>query len=103
MKDRNNAQDWKPNLTGLYSVFDEASGAFIRPFTSPNHATAIRGCVSSAIGPTSDMKDFGSQYTLFCIGTWEEEKGECVMHEVKESLGTVLELLAAFEKKRALV
>lgn len=60
------------------AVFDSAVNAFMRPFFVPHQGHALRSFtdeingVSGEKGPLAQHPD---DYTLYCVGTFEEETG----------------------------
>lgn len=73
------------------SVFDEKVGGFLPPQVFVTAAVAVRSFAYSANLETSDFHRFAADYTLFEIGTWDDQVGEIVMHETKIGHGTALE------------
>lgn len=59
----------------MFSVYDSKAEAFIQPFFSPNSAVARRMFESAANDPNTDICKFAEDYTLFEIGTFENDQG----------------------------
>lgn len=56
----------------LYAVHDSKAGMYNRPMPSTNDQTAIRGFISNAINPESEINQNAQDYSLFRIGSYDE-------------------------------
>lgn len=63
-----------------------------------NDQTAIRS-ILLALRNDANLRAFAGDYTLFCVGVWDEVTGWPDRLETKENLGTLLQLMAAYEKE----
>lgn len=77
----------------VFSVYDSKAQAFLTPFFERNSLTAARAFAKAANTEGHNFKEHGSDYTLFHIGTWDEETGIIEASNAKTSLGTALEHL----------
>lgn len=75
----------------IYSIYDSKAEAFIQPFFSPNKATALRSFTQAAQDEKTQYFTHGADYTLFEIGSWDEQKGLVTPAEANMNLGTALE------------
>ncbi len=60
----------------MYCVYDEKANAFLRPFCMPNSATAVRALRDSAKEEDHPFCKNPEDYTLYQVGTFDEERGE---------------------------
>lgn len=79
----------------VFAVFDSQVKVFGQPNFCMNVAHAQRIWAEAAIDPQSNVSKHPSHYTLFHIGTWDDETAQFQMLEAKVSLGTALEARAA--------
>lgn len=59
----------------LYSIYDSKANYFGNPFTSVNHATAIRTFSQACEDPNSELNRHSIDFSLFFIGTYDDEVG----------------------------
>jgi len=78
-------------IYNVYSIFDSKAEAYLPPFILPKKAMALRtfsDCVNS------DTHQFGANpadYTLFELGTFNDENGQFLLHRSVISCGNGLE------------
>lgn len=60
---------------GLYSVLDIKARAYIAPFTLPNDDMAVRAFKEAANDSTHMFCKHAEDYTLYRIGTFDDETG----------------------------
>lgn len=77
----------------IYTIFDTASGAYMRPFFLQSDGQAIRSFTDIATDADHEIGRHPEDYTLFRIGIYDDNRGELIP-EVKESLATALEVVA---------
>jgi hypothetical protein len=73
-------------LVKVFSIFDQAVGAYTQPFFMQNAQMAIRAFQANVNDPKSNMFKFPEQFTLFQIGEWQDSQGTLIPQEPK-SLG----------------
>ncbi len=80
-------------LLALFSVWDSKAAAYIQPFFAVNNNVAIRMFETAAQDSGHDFYRHAEDYTLFRIGTFDQEKGDLIpqnleaiarAHELKE-------------------
>lgn len=78
----------------LYSIFDAKVSAYQPPFTAQNDAHAKRMLADTAKDPKTLFHQHPADYTLFKIGSFDDETGQLVSlpHSRLESLGNVLSI-----------
>ncbi len=76
----------------MFAVYDSKAEAYLPPWTAKTTAVALRRFEATAKDENSDFARFGADYTLFELGTWDEDTGLVQLYEAKMNLGTALEL-----------
>ena len=82
----------------IFAVYDSKAEAHLPPFASLTTAVAIRQFEATVRNLESDFARFPGDYTLFELGTWNQQLGVITMHEAKLNLGTALEHQAQNEE-----
>ena len=78
----------------IYTIFDQASGAYMRPFYAQSDGQALRSFTDIAQDADHEIGKHPEDYSLFRIGTYDDNKGE--LHpEDKECMATALEVVAS--------
>lgn len=62
--------------TKIYTIFDSKAEAFNAPFYFQHDAQAIRGFADAVNSPESHIGMHPEDYTLFVIGTYDDETAE---------------------------
>lgn len=75
----------------VLAVYDEKVKAYIEPWYARTTAAAIRSFESAVNDPKTQLSQHPSDFTLFEIGEWDDDKGEIQMYEAKKSLGLAQE------------
>jgi len=83
----------------VFSVFDSKIGTFARPFFMKTQGEALRGWLDVVNDERSAFSKHPEDFTLFEIGSFEDEEGRFENHVTPISLGLALE----FVKKPATV
>lgn len=76
-------------ISKYFSLYDSKAGVFRRPFLCRSRGEALRGVMDEAAKDDTDLNKFASDYTLFEIGSWDDEKGTIIPLEVLENLGLI--------------
>ena len=76
-----------------YTIYDVASGVYLRPFFSQADGQAIRGFKDIATDADHEIGKHPEDYTLFRIGSFNDNTGK-MEGENPEKLATALELVA---------
>ena len=71
----------------VYTMFDSKAEAYQTPFYSHNHATAIRSVMSMSNNPEHPYGMYKKDFTLFCLGMFDDETGDLEVSEAKLNLG----------------
>lgn len=67
----------------IYSIFDKATEAYMRPWFAQSDGQAIRMFVDEARKPDTEINQHPEDYALFRIGTFVDTKGEITPEEPK--------------------
>ena len=78
----------------VYTIFDVASGAYLRPWFVQADGQALRAFSDLCTDATHEIGKHPEDYSLFRIGTFDDNKGQLV-GEAPECLATALEMVAA--------
>jgi len=77
----------------MYSVYDSKTNVFAQPNFLINRGAALRAWADACNDPQSNISKHPGDYTIFEIGTWDDETGTIEMHPAKISLGTAVEFV----------
>lgn len=81
--------------SGLYSIYDVKTASYTPPMAFANSAVAKRSVIMMMLeNPGAPFALFSADYTLMKIADWNPSEGIVPMN-VKESIGTLLELMSA--------
>jgi len=75
----------------MFSVYDGKIGAFMRPFFDQHLGSALRSFEEACKEPTSPFSKFSSDFVLYEVGTFDDEKGVSTSHTPPIQLVTALE------------
>lgn len=77
----------------VFSVHDVKADAFLPPFILPKQSMAIRvfsDCINS---PDHQFGRHPADYTLFRLGSFDDENGQFLLERTKHSLGNGVEFV----------
>lgn len=74
----------------IFSIFDQAAGAFLPPFFVPTVAIAQRQFKQAANDATHSFAIHARDYTLFELGSFDQAKGNITTHPSPISHGLAL-------------
>lgn len=77
----------------VYTIFDTASGAYMRPFFVNSDGQALRMFGDIASDAEHEVGRHPEDYSLYRIGTYDDNKGQLVPED-KECLATAQEMVA---------
>lgn len=81
----------------VYSIFDVASGVYLRPFMMQSDGQATRAFKDIATDADHDIGKHPEDYSLFRVGIFDDNKGTLIP-ENPECLCTALEMVASSRK-----
>lgn len=77
-------------LLKIFTVYDAASGIYLKPFFSRSKGEAMRSILDILDDKSHDLSKYSADYTMFDMGTYDDCTGMFNTHEPK-SLGCLLE------------
>ena len=78
-------------LMNVYSIYDSKGEYWIPIWIARSHADAIRDFTRSVSSPGTPIGDHPADFQLVCVGTWDDDSGTLIPHEVKQTLGSGIE------------
>ncbi len=81
----------------IYSIFDTASGLYLRPLFAQSDGQALRTFYDCATSAENEIGSHPEDYTLFRLGMFDDNTGELTQEE-NTSLSTALEMVAKSRK-----
>lgn len=88
-------------IVNVYAIYDSKVQAFLQPWYAQNHATACRNLELACRDPKSGFVQFPVDYTLFCIGEYDDQSGVISPHQLHQNLGNMQQFLPAAETPQA--
>ena len=76
-----------------YTIYDVASGVYMRPFFSQADGQAVRGFKDIATDADHEVGKHPEDYTLYRIGGFDDTEGKMTGQELKK-LATGIEMVA---------
>lgn len=81
----------------IYSIYDVAAGAYLRPFFMQSDGQATRSFSDIAQDASHEIGKHPEDYTLFKLGLFDDNTGEIIAFD-PEKIATALELVAQSRK-----
>ena len=81
----------------VYAVFDRASGVYDRPFVGQGDGAVMRSFGDIAVSADHPIGQHPEDYTLFRIGTYDDNSGELLGCPAEKVVGAV-EMVAESRK-----
>jgi len=79
----------------LFSIYDEKAHAYMPPWCLPTVDLAIREFVDLVNDPESKIFRHQSDYTLFCVGEFDNQSGVLSSEDGCRSLGNGVEFIVS--------
>lgn len=80
-------------LQKVFCVFDSKVGAYMTPFFQRSTGEALRSWIDAVNQEKSNFGLHAEDYTLFELGTWDDETAQFKLHVAHVSLGKAIEFL----------
>jgi len=81
-------------ITKIFSIYDEATQAYMMPFFSPQNASAIRAIVTQLRETESMLAHNPEHFSLYCLGSFNDQNGQLdIMEEHPELIGKMTDYL----------
>ena len=77
----------------IFSIHDSKAQAFFPPFYLHNQAMATRQFGDMVNDPESNISKHPADYTLFTLGTWDDQDSTFKVKVNKQSLGNGIEFV----------
>ena len=77
----------------VYSIFDQASGLYSRPYFTQSDGEAMRSFTDIAVDAKHPVGMHPEDYTLYRLGIFDDTTGK-IIDEDNESMATALEIIA---------
>lgn len=84
------------NQMKMFTIFDSKLGTYRYPTLSQNQATIVReldNMLRRDDQKSNVLVTNPADFTLFEVGTWDEQTCTISMYEVKKSICTIIELI----------
>lgn len=79
----------------VFAVYDSKAEAYLQPFFCPTVGMALRSWEQAAQNPQTDFHQYAGDYTLFEIGTYNDQTGEMQpMLPAFQNHGTALSMIS---------
>ena len=78
-------------LTNIYAIYDSKAEAYMQPFFASTHGLALRTFEKHANDPQTIFNQHPGDFTLFHIGSYEEDTAQIKPEKALVNLGTALE------------
>lgn len=89
-------------MSKVYSVYDSKVGAFVKsPFFLRSDGEALRGWMDAVNDPQLEFLKHGSDYTLMCLGEYDDVTGKFTNEVTPRSLGMASEFIRGEEIPRS--
>lgn len=75
----------------LFAIYDSKAETFNAPWHSATIATALRAFTQAAMDEGHEFHKHGGDYSLFCIGEFDDETGLLTPSVPLTNLGTALQ------------
>ncbi|WNK12904.1 MAG: nonstructural protein [Microvirus sp.] len=74
----------------MFSIYDQKAKFFSTPFYAPNLPVAARSIAKAMSDPASDLGTFSNDYTLYCVGSFDDQTG-VLEQSTPENLGPIIQ------------
>jgi len=78
----------------IYSIHDKAANCYSAPFFMATDAMAERAFTQAVNSTENQYGKAPEDYTLFCVGTWDDDKGLLTPAEINGKIGNGLQYLS---------
>lgn len=80
-------------LIKVFAILDTKTGIYSHPIFLPTVGAMMRAWVDHANDPRSSICKHPEDYTLFCIGDYDDQTGKFINALTPESLGVAAEVI----------
>jgi len=75
----------------IFTVHDSKAEAYLPPFHMPSRGLVIRAFTESVNDPKTSFYKYPSDFTLFEIGEYDDQKGTITSYTTKQAIGLALD------------
>ena len=75
----------------MFTVYDSKAEAYMLPFFAKSTGEALRSFSDTCQDKNHIFAKHPEDFTLFELGTWDEQNSDFVIYESKKSLGIAIE------------
>lgn len=79
-------------LLNAYTLYDSKALTYSPPFYGTAHGAAVRMVMDLAADPNTSVGRHPGDYTLFCVGRFDDQSGQLLPNDVREYISDVLPL-----------
>jgi len=79
----------------IFSVFDSKAEGYLQPFMLSSKGEALRGFINLANKPEHDFHIHAEDFTLFELGSFDDQTAKFELEKTPLSLGNALEFKKA--------
>lgn len=76
-----------------YTLYDAKSLVYSPPFYAPAHGAAVRMVMDLVTDKNTSVGRHPADYTLFCVGRFDDAAGQLLPFDVREHISDVLPLV----------
>lgn len=77
----------------VYTCFDSKGQVYMHPFFMRADGEAVRAFSASIAKPGHPFADYPADYTLFCIGEYDDDNARFLQYDYHQNLGNGVEFL----------
>lgn len=74
----------------VFAVYDSKAGAYLPPFFAPARGVGLRQFQQASRQVDHPFHEFGADFTLFELGSFDESTGKFDLHDAPDNLGNAL-------------
>jgi uncharacterized protein len=79
-------------ITHIFTVYDSKTEAYLPPFYAQSKGAALRSFMDAVGDPQHEFAKHAEDYTLFYLGTFDDQSAQFVPQKTPQSLGVAIEL-----------
>lgn len=80
-------------IMNAYTLYDTKALTYSPPFYTTAHGAAVRMVMDLACDPNTSVGRHPADFTLYCVGQWNDATGTLLPYEVREHISDVLPLV----------
>ncbi|UDN67773.1 nonstructural protein [robinz microvirus RP_112] len=78
-----------------YTLYDCKSLIYLPPFYASAHGQAVRMVMDLARDNTTQVGRYPTDFTLYCVGQWNDATGNLLPADIREHISDVVALIPA--------